>query len=46
MMMFKENTLNHIIKSGEKIKQGDLLITFDKEAIEKAGYETVRCGEH
>ena len=29
------------IKSGESVKAGDLLITFDKEAIEKAGYETV-----
>lgn len=29
------------IKSGESVKAGDLLITFDKEAIEKEGYETV-----
>lgn len=29
------------IQSGERVKAGDLLITFDKEAIEKAGYETV-----
>lgn len=29
------------IKSGDSVKAGDLLITFDKEAIEKAGYETV-----
>lgn len=28
-------------KSGDKVKPGDLLIEFDKEAIEKAGYDVI-----
>ena len=26
------------VKEGDKVKKGDLLITFDKDAIEKEGY--------
>lgn len=29
------------VKVGDRVKKGDLLISFDKNAIEKAGYETV-----
>ena len=29
------------VKVGDRVKKGDLLISFDKDAIEKAGYETV-----
>lgn len=29
------------VKQGDKIKKGQLLIEFDKEAIEKAGYSTI-----
>ncbi|WP_125114383.1 beta-glucoside-specific PTS transporter subunit IIABC [Agathobaculum sp. Marseille-P7918] len=29
------------VKAGDRVKKGDLLISFDKDAIEKAGYETV-----
>lgn len=29
------------VENGDKISRGDLLISFDKDAIEKAGYETV-----
>lgn len=29
------------IKNGDNVKKGDLLISFDKEAIEQAGYDTV-----
>ena len=29
------------VKVGDRVKQGDLLISFDKDAIEQAGYETV-----
>lgn len=29
------------IKAGEKVKAGDLLVEFDIDAIEKAGYETI-----
>ena len=29
------------VKAGDRVKTGDMLLTFDKEAIEKEGYETV-----
>ncbi len=29
------------VKNGDKIKKGDLLLTFDKEQIENAGFETI-----
>lgn len=29
------------VKSGDHVKQGDLLLTFDKDAIEREGYDTV-----
>lgn len=29
------------VQTGDRIRKGDLLISFDKDAIEKAGYETV-----
>lgn len=29
------------IKAGDRVHKGDLLISFDKDAIEQAGYETV-----
>lgn len=28
------------VKDGQKVKQGDLLLTFDKQAIEREGFET------
>ncbi|MGN0660620.1 MAG: PTS glucose transporter subunit IIA, partial [Oscillospiraceae bacterium] len=28
-------------KDGDRVKKGDLLITFDKDEISKAGYKTV-----
>lgn len=32
---------NAHVKNGDKIKKGDLLLTFDKEQIENAGFETI-----
>lgn len=29
------------VQNGDRVKKGDLLISFDQQAIEKAGYETV-----
>lgn len=29
------------VKAGDRVHKGDLLISFDKDAIEQAGYETV-----
>lgn len=29
------------VKAGDRVHRGDLLISFDREAIEAAGYETV-----
>ena len=29
------------VKDGERVKKGQLLVEFDKERIEKAGYDTV-----
>lgn len=32
--------LTVLVEKGQKIKKGDLLVEFDKDAIEKSGYST------